>query len=539
MIQLSDNINVSGLTFSSVNPNIYKEYNDDKDGEVFEKVVFDLMLNKYSEDKELTEYVLSLPKEQQRMAVLSLIDDDNNLWTKMNTFVDECNDELEHIKDVIKIMFKFVKDGDVEKKQFGEVMTPLEIVKEMLNNLPKEVWTNPDLKWLDPANGAGTFPLVVIYKLMRGLSEWEPNVEKRYKHIVENMIYTCELQSRNVFLWLCGVDPKDRYTTNTYWGSFLDGDFDYHMKNVWKIEKFDIVIGNPPYQEQVIGGSEKPLYNRFIEKIITLSDMLLFIVPSRWFIGGKGLDGFRKMMLNRTDIKVIKHFDDATKIFGKGVFITGGINYFLIDKSYNGNVNLNGVYTDISKYDILIKDQLYYSIIDKISINKGLDLICKGQSYSGIKTNDDRLKSEKITDDYIKCYVSKRNGYEKWVDKKIIKQINIDKWKVITVEATNAADASHGSYPNFGNKFIGKPNEICNQSYVVFEVDTEQNAKSLLSYLKTDFSNKLLSLRKISQHIKPDTCKWIPIVPFDREWTDELLFDYFNLTDEEKKLILN
>ena len=84
------------------------------------------------------------------------------------------------------------------------------------------------MKWLDPANGAGTFPLVVIYKLMKGLSEWEPNIEKRYKHIVENMIYTCELQSRNVFLWLCGVDPKDKYITNTYWGSFLDKDFDFH-----------------------------------------------------------------------------------------------------------------------------------------------------------------------------------------------------------------------------------------------------------------------------------------------------------------------
>ena len=140
MIQLSDNINVNGLTFSSVNPNIYKEYDDNKDGEVFEKVVFDLMLNKYSDDKELTEYVLSLPIEQQRMAVLSLIDDDNNLWTKMNTFVDKCNDELEHIKDVIKIMFKFVKDGEVEKKKFGEVMTPLDLVKDILKKLPNDVW---------------------------------------------------------------------------------------------------------------------------------------------------------------------------------------------------------------------------------------------------------------------------------------------------------------------------------------------------------------------------------------------------------------
>ena len=56
--------------------------------------------------------------------------------------------------------------------------------------------------------------------------------------------------------------------------------------------------------------------------------------------------------------------------------------------------------------------------------------------------------------------------------------------------------------------------------------------------MKTKLANKLLSLRKISQDIKPDTLKWIPLVPFDREWTDEKLFEYFNLTEEEKELIL-
>lgn len=58
-----------------------------------------------------------------------------------------------------------------------------------------------------------------------------------------------------------------------------------------------------------------------------------------------------------------------------------------------------------------------------------------------------------------------------------------------------------------------------------------------MSYLNTNFANKLLSIRKISQHINPDTCKWIPMVPFDREWTDNQLYEYFNLTEEEINLI--
>lgn len=202
MLEISKSTNNIGSTFSSANANIYNQFKKNQDGEVFERVVFDLMLNKYSDDADLSDYILSLPNDKQRMALLSLIDGDSALWSKMNSYINECSDKFEHIKDVIKIMAKFVKDGEVERKKFGEVMTPISLVREMLNTLPKEVWSNPDLKWLDPCNGAGTFPYVVIYMLMNGLSEWEPDTEKRYKHIVENMIYTCELQSRNVFLWL-------------------------------------------------------------------------------------------------------------------------------------------------------------------------------------------------------------------------------------------------------------------------------------------------------------------------------------------------
>ena len=88
--------------------------------------------------------------------------------------------------------------------------------------LPKEVWSNPNLKWLDPCNGCGPFLALVVSELMDGLEKWEPDEEKRYRYIIENMIYACELQPKNMFLWMMLMNPHGHYGMNIYTGSFLD-----------------------------------------------------------------------------------------------------------------------------------------------------------------------------------------------------------------------------------------------------------------------------------------------------------------------------
>jgi len=276
MITLTNENNTIGSTYSNSN---YLEYKENKN--IFEEVIDALMIDQYSDEPELTDFIKSLPSADKRMAILSLLDSDNNMWIKLKSLIENNNiSKVEQIKDVVLMLREYVKIAEVEKKKFGEVMTPLELVKEMLTTLPEEVWSNPDLKWLDPANGTGPYPIMVIYKLMKGLESWETNEELRYKHIIENMIYVCELQPKNMFLYLCAVDPKDEYKCNIYTGSFLDDRFDNHMKKIWKVEKFDIVIGNPPYQEDGATGDNK-LYLRFISKALKKlnSNYLLFITP--------------------------------------------------------------------------------------------------------------------------------------------------------------------------------------------------------------------------------------------------------------------
>jgi hypothetical protein len=160
----------------------------------------------------------------------------------------------------------------------------------MLDKLPKEVWRNPNLKWLDPANGIGNFPVIIVRNLMEGLKEWEPDSELRLKHILENMLYVCELQSKNMFIYLQLFDSENKYKMNFYRGSFLDDGFDKHMKEVWGVNEFDIVVGNPPYNndQKAKGkrGGGSILWDKFVIKILKSSlkenGYLVFVHPTLW-----------------------------------------------------------------------------------------------------------------------------------------------------------------------------------------------------------------------------------------------------------------
>jgi site-specific DNA-methyltransferase (adenine-specific) len=293
----------------------------------------------------------------------------------------------------------------------------------------------------------------------------------------------------------------------------------------WGINQFDIIMGNPPYNEELTSVGAKPLYHKFIEYYINKCNLLSFIVPSRWFAGGKGLDKFREMMINRTDILYIKHYDDACKIFGNSVNIKGGVNYFLIDKDYNGLCDYNGSSVKFNTFDVIL-DSKYYGIVNKfLDYNKITDIYLG--RYFGIESNDKNLTDN---NKLIKCYVSQQKGFIKYIDKKIVKK-EYNFYKVITTRA------AYGANSGFGNTFIGTPNEIHTGSYISFKVSNEIEAKSLLSYMKCKLPNLLLSLRKSSQDISEATCKWIPLVPLNKEWTNDEVYKYFKLTDDEIKLI--
>lgn len=178
----------------------------------------------------------------------------------------------------------------------------------------------------------------------------------------------------------------------------------------------------------------------------------------------------------------------------------------------------NNISYDLSKYDCIIKPK-YHKIIDIVSNMDSINKIYMGR-YFGIETNDKRFKNN----GKIKCYVSTLKSKDRF---KYIDSYDFDEnntfWKVIT------ARAAFKAFSGFGEKFIGKPNEVHTGSYISFKVNNEEEAKSLLSYLNTKFANHMLSIRKISQDISENTCKWIPLVPLDRNWNDDSVCEYLNI----------
>ena len=512
------------LTIKNTNKDFVKMLNDIQENPELLDMFDDMCLTWWNK-KDLINIIKNI--------VSKYFDKNSNTYNISINFKMSLQSLIDNPKELLELINKCLKPKQIEKQKFGEVFTPMSFINnDMLGDLEayykekynKNIYEDETLKWGDTTTGMGNFPIAIYYKLMEGLKNKIPNEKDRKKHILENMLFMAEYNKKNCFIVKQIFDINNEYKLNLYEGDSLKLD----IKKEFGISKFDIVIGNPPYNEELKSTGAKALYNKFVDYYIEKCNLLYFVIPSRWFSGGKGLDSFRKNMLERTDIVYIKHFDDASTIFGNSVEIKGGVNYFLKDTHHNGDCKFNGSITKLNNYDVFV-DGKYHPLILKLI---KLDSITKyyiSQDYYKIQTNDTRLKSEK-TKDTIKCYVSQQKGFEKHITKSEINK-DITKWKVITARASSANNDC------FGNTFIGKPNEVHTKSYISFNINSEEEAKSLVSYMKCRLPNFMLYLRKNSQDICESTCKWIPLPPLNKEWTDEEVYKHFNLSEDDIKLI--
>jgi hypothetical protein len=236
--------------------------------------------------------------------------DDSNICP--TSFLDLANAN----KTVLDTIQQYLEPDQNNKKMFAEVFTPLFLVCDMLSKLPKRVWTNYDLVWLDPANGIGNFPVVVYYKLMSSLIDI-PNKAKRSKHIIEKMLWMVELNPVNVNVCKNIFNILDPHSTpNIITGSFLE------ENTIRNLPQFDVIIGNPPYQIPVGPKNKETLWNKFVlQSLVVLekNGYLCFVHPSGWRdIKGK-FKQVQKELLSRNMLYLEIHsYKDGQKTFHSG-----------------------------------------------------------------------------------------------------------------------------------------------------------------------------------------------------------------------------
>lgn len=473
-----------------------------------------------------------------------------------------------------------------------EVFTPPVVVNRMLDLLPAELWRNPDARFLDPVSKTGVFLREIAKRLMEGLSERIPDRQQRADHIFTRQLFglaitelTALLSRRSVY---CSKQANGPYSVCT---AFHDADgnirfrstehswqngrcrycgasrevydrddtleshaYEFiHTENpetIFPEMKFDVIIGNPPYQLEV--GIEKdnyaiPLYHKFIQQAKKLRPRFIsMIIPSRWFAGGRGMDDFREEMLHDTRLQILVDYPNAADCF-PGIDLSGGVCYFLWNSEYNGICkivsNRGKDYQSTMNRPLLepgndtfIRFNEAIPIIRKIIAYKEptFDSLVSPQTPFGIVSSF-KDYSDKPFEESIAIYTV--NGIKYIREDQVSKNRQwISPYKVFISKSYG----ERGAYPYrfLAKPFIGTPRSCCTQTYLMIgPFNTSIECENVISYINTRFFRFCIMQKKNTQDAMRGVYSYVPIQDFSQSWTDEKLYAKYGITDEEIKFI--
>ena len=478
-----------------------------------------------------------------------------------------------------------------------EVFTPPEVANAMLDLLPKEIWSNPNIKILDPACKSGVFLREAAKRFIEGEKDVIPDLQERIDHIMHDQLYgiaitelTSLMSRRTIY---CSKYPNGPYsvskfenvegnirfkrinhtwengnciycgTSKVLWDRSSDLEnhaYEFIHNNVGEIinMRFDVIISNPAYQMVTGGGSSdsvaatqaKPIFHLFVEQAKKLNPRYMsMIIPARWYNGGIGLGDFRTKMLSDGHLRKLVDYTDSQECF-TGVNIAGGICYFLWDRDNKGpcevtNIsrdNINVKTRELNEFgDLFIRYNEALTIIHKINDRTKDFMIDYVYPIDAFGFPSKARGENEYFDGAVTMIHSKGIGYVSRDDIKKNCDI-VDKYKVtIGILVPNNGDV--GADPTKGFKSITTPrilvpNEITTFSYLVIGVfDTEEEATNFKRYMLCKFPRYMMRLTYSSMHISKNNFMFVPKMDFTKEWTDRGLYDYFGLSDSEQEII--
>ncbi len=333
--------------------------------------------------------------------------------------------------------------------------------------------------------------------------------------------------------------------------------------------KFDFIIGNPPFNEETEGTSDKPIYNNFMDSSFEIADKVMLITPARFlFNAGKTPKQWNQKMLDDEHLKVMYYEQNSAAVF-TNTDIEGGIAITYRDKTKNyGAITIFSVYPELNSilHKVLNTKPKHY-IDELIFLQNKFDLDNLYKDYPeyrniiGSGGKEKRLTTsifsqlevfhEEEIDGYAKILgLVKNKRMYKFVDKTYLEEHeNLYKYKVI-LPASNGSGAIGEvlSTPLIGTPLIGTPLIGYTQSFIAIGAfNSREDAEACLKYIKTKFARTMLGVLKITQHNHRDTWKYVPLQDFtsnsDIDWSksiaeiDRQLYTKYGLDETEIKFI--
>ena len=471
-----------------------------------------------------------------------------------------------------------------------EVLTPPELANQVLDLLPDDLWRDPAVKILDPFCKSGVFLREAAKRFIRGLEDVYPDLQERVDHVMHEQLYgiaitemTALLSRRSLY---CSKFPNGRFSVSEFDGN--EGNIRYrNIRHTWRngkcvycgaskeqydrdegLEshayefihtsspeeifgmKFDVIVGNPPYQLSTGGASAQatPLYNKFVEQAKKLNPRYLaMIIPSRWFAGGMGLNGFRRTMLHDRHIKTIVDFTNAKDCF-PAISLGGGVCYFLRDRAYEGPCEFTNIRNGASsttvrfldEFPVLVRYNEALSIIHKVLAKKEKSIteLISPLSPFGIESAE-RGRLERGEGD-LTVYSSAGKGYI--LASELPKGRELTSYYHVMISKVTAEHAGEprkdGTFKVITKMQVIEPNEVCTFSYYLIGNCSEKaEAENIHRYLATKFARFLLLQAVSSINLSKEKFQFVPIQDFSHTWTDDELYAKYGLGEEEIRFI--
>ena len=335
------------------------------------------------------------------------------------------------------------------------------------------------------------------------------------------------------------------------------------------IMKFDVIIGNPPYQEEVEGNErDNPIYNYFMEEAYKNTEKAMFITPARFlFNAGQTPKVWNKKMLQDSHLKVVYFNQDASTVF-PNVILKGGVSITYHDTGKHFEpIEVFVPYDELrSIKDKVIGRERGNKFLPNIMVGavpykfsetfrkEKPELVSKTGTSFDLRTNaidnliDTAFFIERPNDsrEYVEIYgLLNLKRVFVWIKRDyIIEASNFSTYKVLLPKVNG-----NGTFgETLSSPIVAGPNVGYTQSFIgIGSVQTIKEAEAILKYIKTRLVRALLGILKGTQDNPPERWKYVPLQDFtsssDIDWSksiaeiDEQLFDKYGLDEQERNFI--